>query len=58
MLELLLRMGVLLRLLLVHLQLVGYLLLDVLVLEGTLSVVVRATRRGMLTLGRLGGRGS
>jgi hypothetical protein len=60
MLELLLGMGMLLCLLLAHLLLllVGYLLLDVLVLEGALSVVVRATRRGMLMLERMGSRGS
>jgi hypothetical protein len=58
MLELLLRVGMLLRLLLARLLMVGYLLLDVLVLEGTLSIIVRATRRGMLILERLGGRGS
>ncbi len=50
----------LLCLLLAHLLLllIGYLLLDVLVLEGALSVIVRAARGGMLMMKRLDNGGS
>jgi hypothetical protein len=56
-LELLLLVGLLLKLLLDRLLLVGYLLLEILILEGTLDIVIRAAREGMLMLERLGGGG-
>jgi hypothetical protein len=60
MLDHLLRVRMLLCLLLAHLLLllIGYLLLNVLVLESALSGIVRAARGGMLMVKRLDSRGS